>query len=283
MMHFKWMVDLVKMPTGRDQEKFLVLAREDLSNYVEGRALKDKTVHSICKFLLEDVICKYGCVGHRIADRGDLDNEKSRSFFRKHGVRLTLTTAYNPEANGKIERGHSPIMKALIKSCDGIFEDWPKLLPYALWADRTTHSSITGFMPSELMFGQKPIMPTEGAVVTWAALPWTEEMVLKDLLALRMRKLERRQEDVERATEVQKAAQWKSKEYFDKFHRLRPQKIEEGDWVLVYDSSLDHQHSSLWKFARRWFGPYIVWKVFENGTYRLQELDGTIILNLFAG
>jgi hypothetical protein len=23
--------------------------------------------------------------------------------------------------------------------------------------------------------------------------------------------------------------------------------------------------------------------VFENGTYRLQELDGTVILNLFAG
>jgi hypothetical protein len=83
--------------------------------------------------------------------------------------------------------------------------------------------------------------------------------------------------------ELQKAAQWKSKEYFDKSHRLRPQKIEEGNWVLVYDSSLDHQHSSLRKFARRWVRPYIVWKVFENGTYRLQELDGTVILNLFAG
>jgi hypothetical protein len=33
------------------------------------------------------------------------------------------TSAYNPEANGKIERGHSPIVKALIKSYDGIFED----------------------------------------------------------------------------------------------------------------------------------------------------------------
>jgi hypothetical protein len=132
------------------------------------------------------------------------------------------------------------------------------------------------------MFGQKPIMPTEDVVVTWAALPWTEEMELKDLLALRMRQLERRQEDVKRAVELQKAARWKSKEYFDKSHRLRPQKIEEGDWVLVYDSSLDHQHSSLRKFARRWFGPYIVWKVFENGTYRLQELDGIVILNLFA-
>jgi hypothetical protein len=52
--------------------------------------------------------------------------------------------------------------------------------------------------------------------------------------------------------------------------------------VLVYDSSLDHQHSSLRKFSKRWFGPYIVWKVFEDGTYGLQEMDGTMIKNLIA-
>ena len=69
-------------------------------------------------------------------------------------VRLTLTTAYNPEANGKIERGHSPIVKALVKACDGRVKDCPQMLPYALWADRTTHSSVIGYMPTELMTGQ---------------------------------------------------------------------------------------------------------------------------------
>ena len=28
-------------------------------------------------------------------------------------------------------------------------------------------------------------------------------------------------------------------------------KIEEGDWVIVYDSSLDHQHTTIRKFAKR--------------------------------
>ena len=53
-----------------------------------------------------------------IAVRGELDSDKAREFFAKHGVWLTLTTTYNPEANGKIERGHSPIVKALAKACD---------------------------------------------------------------------------------------------------------------------------------------------------------------------
>ena len=117
--NLKWMVDIVSMPTGIGQRKYLVLAREDLSNQVEGRALRKKTSATVCRFLLEEVFCRYGCVGQVVADRGDLNSNEARVFFGKHGVRLTLTIAYNPEANGKIERGHSPIVKALVKAYNG--------------------------------------------------------------------------------------------------------------------------------------------------------------------
>ena len=51
-----------------------------------------------------------------------------------------MTTIYNLEENGKIERGHGPIIKGLAKACKGRVGNWPKVLPYALWADRTTPS-----------------------------------------------------------------------------------------------------------------------------------------------
>ena len=155
----------------------------------------------MCKFLLEDVICRYGCVGNIIADCGELDADEAHDFFSRIGVKLALTTAYNPEANGKSERGNPPIVRALAKACGGKVGDWPKLLPYALWADRTTHSSVTGYMPFELMYGQKPIMPTEETILSWSSIPWMEDMEHEDLLALRIRQLERRQEDVNKAVE----------------------------------------------------------------------------------
>ena len=113
------MVNIVAMPTGIGQKKYLVLAQEDLTNQVEGRALRRKTCSVVCQFLLEEVFCRYGCVGQVIADRGELDSNKAREIFAKHGVRLTLTTTYNPEAKEKIERGHNLIVKALAKACDG--------------------------------------------------------------------------------------------------------------------------------------------------------------------
>jgi translation initiation factor IF-1 len=108
-------------------------------------------------------------------------------------------------------------------------------------------------------------------------------MSREELLAARIRQLERRPEDVERATEKLRTARIRNKERFDRTHRLRPKKIEEGDWVLVYDSSLDNQHKAARKFARRWFGPYVVTSVDDNGTYHLAELDGTRITVLVAG
>ena len=44
-----------------------------------------------------------------------------------------------------------PIVKALVRPCEGRVRDWPQLLTYALWANMTTHNSVTGFMSNELM------------------------------------------------------------------------------------------------------------------------------------
>mgnify|MGYP000692221976 CR=1 FL=1 len=204
-------------------------------------------------------------------------------LFDRLRIKLSLTTAYNPEANGKVEREHGPIVKALVRACGGHVRNWSRFLPYALWENRTTHSSVTGFMPAELMYGQKPIMPMERTVSSWATVDWRDEMNREELLAARIQQLERRLEDVERAAEKLRAARVKNKERFDRTHRLRPKKIEEGDWVLVYDSSLDNQYKATRKFTRRWFGSYVVTSANNDGTYHLAELDETRIAVPVAG
>ena len=59
---------------------------------MEGRALQNK-------------LSRYGCVGTIVADRGELDAEEAEELFDQLGVKLSLTTAYNPKANGKVACG----------------------------------------------------------------------------------------------------------------------------------------------------------------------------------
>ena len=89
--------------------------------------------------------------------------------------------------------------------------DRPKNLPYALWVDRTTHNIVTGYMPVELITGQKSIMPIEEKITTSAVLPWESEMSREDLLAIRIRQLQSRTEDIEKATTRLKEARIKNK------------------------------------------------------------------------
>ena len=107
------------MPMGVGQMRYLVLAREDLTNQVEGRALPNKTIAAVCRFLIEEVVCRYGCVGKIIADRGELDAQEAKELFDRLGVKLSLTTTYTRKENGKVERGHGPIVKVLVQACGG--------------------------------------------------------------------------------------------------------------------------------------------------------------------
>ena len=52
---------------------------------------------------------------------------------------------------------------------------------------------------------------------------------------------------------------------------------------MVYANNLDNQHKTTRKFARRWFGPYVVTSANDNATYHLAELDGSRLAIPIAG
>jgi hypothetical protein len=61
--HFQWGIDLAHMPREIQGEKFLVLAQEDVFGYVEGRALTKAGTEPVCRFVLEEIIRRYGPLG----------------------------------------------------------------------------------------------------------------------------------------------------------------------------------------------------------------------------
>ena len=52
---------------------------------------------------------------------------------------------------------------------------------------------------------------------------------------------------------------------------------------MVCDNNLENQHRMTRRFARRWFGPYVVKSAYDNATYHLAELDGSRLAIPIAG
>ena len=57
--------------------------------------------------------------------------------------------------------------------------------------------------------------------------------------------------------------------WHDRF--IKKKVFYEGDWALLYDSRLKCDFKG--KLRTRWLGPYLVDRVFDNGTVRLVTID----------
>ena len=115
-----------------------------------------------------------------------------------------------------IERGHQQIKDALAKMTG----PWVDNLPAVLLADRSTVRKSTGYTPFYLNHGAEAILPIELDIPTWKTLPWLEVRTTDELLALRARQIQRRDEDLEEAALYLQRMREKGKEVFDADNRL---------------------------------------------------------------
>jgi hypothetical protein len=278
-----WVFDLVKMPKSAEGHCYAAIAREETCNWVEACALRTKTTQGCCRFIFTDIVARFGVFGRMRADNGELNAEEARAFFAKLGIDLNLTATYNPEANGKSERGHQPLVASLTKACMKDPKSWARMLPFALWADRTTICRTTGYAPAELMLGALPPTPFDGTLATWFIPDWKDHARREDLIQWRIQQFERREEHLERALERLAEARERSVADANEARTTRPKEIQPGDWVLVWRSELDNQHAADRKFTPKWTGPYVVIDVDEYHTYRLRTLDDITLSKRVAG
>src|SRR6266516_4106482 len=168
-----------------------------------------------------------------IIDGGPKNKGFIEALTKRVGIYRLRISTYNSKANRGIEGNHNDMRNALAKM-DG---PWKDNLPAVLFAQRTSVKSSTSFTPHYLLFGEEAILPLETAVPTWRVLEWDEVKTTADLLALRARAFQRRDEDLIRGAQCLRYQREKTKRYFDKKNenRMRRESLEVGDLVLVFD------------------------------------------------
>ena len=277
-------IDVVKLPDCKGFNS-LVVARDDFSGWVEARPLHNPTSKKVAKFIWEEIVYRHGLFRHLKVDGGAEFKGAVIQELNKLGINRIVISAYNSKGNGMIERGHQPIIQALIALTMGGKKPWVDLLPYVLFADRVTVHGPTGFTPFYMVYGREAVLPVETQFPTWRTLGWDEVCDRKTLLELRTKQMLMRDEDVEEARMKKDRRRREGKEYFDATHQIRSKPIAKDDLVLAYDVKLMNQDKSRsTKLLYRWLGPYKVKKADQlKGYYVLEELDGTELRRTYAG
>jgi hypothetical protein len=278
-------LDVVYLPVTTDGYGYLVLARDDLSGWVEGRALKEKSSLEVASFIYEEIICRHGLPRRVVMDNGRENLDLTKSLLENYGIKNVKISDFHPQSNGLAERGHSSVVNALAKYSNGRPGDWVRYLSLALWADRVTVRRTTGYSAFRLLYGQDCLLPVDFTVVSWSLLDWDEVKTREDLLAARMRQLDERELAEARAAMELERSRRINKQYFDRTKRIRPesQRLQVGDLVLVYNSAMETMRVRAKKLDDNWFGPYRIRERSDAGYYKLEELDGTQFKQSFAG
>ncbi|CAK9292277.1 unnamed protein product [Gordionus sp. m RMFG-2023] len=154
-------VDLCSLPESIDGFKYIAVAVDYFSKYIEAQSLKDKTAHSVTLFLYS-LLCRHGRVKVQINDQGrEFVNQVSNEYHKLVGTHQRVTSAYHPQANGMVERANRTLQNSLLKCTKGNQKDWPGVLPGIVFAYNTSTHESSKFTPYEMMYGRKALLPCE--------------------------------------------------------------------------------------------------------------------------
>ncbi|GJV19154.1 reverse transcriptase domain-containing protein [Tanacetum coccineum] len=147
-------------PSSRGN-KYILVAVDYLSKWVEAKALPTNDARVVVKFL-KSLFARLGTPRAIISDRGTyFCNDKFAKVMSKYGVTHRLATAYHPQTSGQVEvsnRGLKCILEKTVRenraSCFDRLDD-------ALWAFCTAYKTPIGCTPYKLVYGKPCHLPIE--------------------------------------------------------------------------------------------------------------------------
>jgi hypothetical protein len=215
-------------------------------------------------------MARFGCPNKIITDNTtSFKDEPLTKFCEQFRNCIDSLNSLLPQGNGLAESSN----KILINIIKTLLEDnkkaWDSKLKYDLWADIVTTKRSLGVSPFHLVYGVEAIFPSQ------LALPvekfFQDYQGDPDGMIRRIHQLVEVQQTREKALDKAHDHQQKIKQAFDR--KSSKEDFHLGDLVLKLDAPKQDKGKH-GKFEALQIGPFKVFEVFPNNTYRLQILEG---------
>ncbi|GJT21002.1 reverse transcriptase domain-containing protein [Tanacetum coccineum] len=254
-------------PSSRGN-KYILVAVDYLSKWVEAKALPTNDARVVCKFL-KSLFARFGAPRAIISDRGThFCNDQFAKVMLKYGVTHRLSTAYHPQTSGQVEVSNRGLKRILERTIGENRASWSDKLDDALWAFRTAYKTPIGCTPYKLVYGKACHLPIELEHKAY----WALKHANFDLVTAG----DHRKVQLNELNELRDHAYENSLIYKEKTKRIHDSKIKNrvfnvGDRVLLFNSRLKIFSG---KLKTRWSGPFTVTQVFPYGTVELSQNSG---------
>ncbi|GJV83121.1 reverse transcriptase domain-containing protein [Tanacetum coccineum] len=235
-----WGIDFMGPFPSSKGNKYILIAVDYLSKWVEAKALPTNDARVVVKFL-KSLFARFGTPRAIISDRGThFCNDQFAKVMSKYGVTHRLATAYHPQMSGQVDVSNRGLKRILERMVGENRASWSDKLDDAF---RIRTQSILVLLACNL-----------------TSKPGSDH-----------RKLQ-----LNELNELRDQAYENSLIYKEKTKKLHDSKIKNrifnvGDQVLLFNSRLKIFSG---KLKTRWSGPFTITQVFPFGTVELSQPDG---------
>ncbi|GKB10155.1 reverse transcriptase domain-containing protein [Tanacetum coccineum] len=156
-----WGIDFMGSFPSLRGNKYILVAVDYLSKWVEAKALPTNDARVVCKFL-KYLFARFGTPCAIISDRGThFCNDQFSKFMLKYGVTHRLATAYHPQTSGQVEVSNRGLKRILERTVGENRASWSDKLDDALWTFRTSYKTPIGCTPYKLVYEKACHLPIE--------------------------------------------------------------------------------------------------------------------------
>ena len=166
----KWGLDFVGPFTPAATctgNKYILVATDYYTKWVEAKPQRDNTATSTTKFLYEHIWCRFGCTIELISDQGGhFRNEVIAGLINHYAVVHKKSTTYYPQVDGLEETTSKTLQIILRKIVNENRMHWDTKLNSALWAYKKSFQTSVQATPFRLAYGLEVVMPVEFQILS---------------------------------------------------------------------------------------------------------------------
>ena len=268
--------DVMVMGTPSNNHKLVIAARDSLSRWLEARGLKSDNAEAIGRFLLETIICRWGCPKWIVTDNAGQFLAALEWLKSKYGITGIRISPYNSQANGPVERGHWDLRQSLFKATGGDARKWFWFLPQVLWADRITTRRGLGCSPYFAVTGAHPTIPLDIVEATWLVEYPDHIISTAELVGLRARALAKHIQHVDEMRLRVSAEKLAAVRRYERVHEhtIKNYDFKPGDLILIRNTKVEKSLNT--KMETRYLGPMVVVRRTQGGSYLVCEMNGAM-------